>query len=225
MHTIAPGVYTLPLEFEWEGTTWTIHPAAVETETGLLLLDTGFSHHAEELDSHLREAGFSFADVELICVTHQDRDHAGAVREVTARTGAITLAHEDAVPYIEGKRDLLKGGDYPSQTVDIELVDGVVFRTAAGPMRVVATPGHTPGHISLYLSDEQLLIASDAITALEAFDGPDEDATLDMGTATASVGRLAEFDVTRTLCFHGGLVEHDAGRLQRIYESLSEKLV
>ncbi len=154
---------------------------------GSVPLDIGFSDPPEKPDLHLRETGFSFADVELVGVTHQDRDHAGAVRAVTVRTGVITLAHEDAVPYLEGERDRLKGGDYPFQTVDIELPDGVVFRTAAGPMRVVATP--------------------------------------DMGTATASLGRFAEFDVTRTLCFYGGLIEHDAGQLQRIYESLSEKLV
>lgn len=174
----------------------------------------------DPLESHLHEEGFSFDDVELVVLTHQDIDHAGALTDVTERTGATALAHTDDAPYIAGEQDLLKGGEYPFRHVDIELVDGVVFRTAAGKMQVVATPGHTPGHISLYLPDEKLLIAGDAITAEDAFDGPNEDATPDMTTAIESIGRLAELDVERTLCFHGGLIEHDTDRIQTIHENL-----
>lgn len=222
MEPIVPGVHALPLEFEWEGTTRLIHPAAVETESGLVLLDTGFRHHVEELETQLRDAGFGFEDVELIVITHQDRDHAGALAAVADETGATTLAHVDDAPYIAGDEALLKGGEYPDHHVDIGVVDGVVIQTAAGEMQVVATPGHTPGHISLYLPEENLLIAGDAITAEDAFDGPNEDATPDMGTAIESIGRLATLEVERTLCFHGGYVEHDPDRLQTMHSNLEE---
>lgn len=220
MESIASGVHTLPLDFEWDGTTRTIHPAVVETASGLILVDTGLPDHVNSIDSLLTAAGFAFADVQLVVLTHQDVDHAGGLDAVRERSGATTLAHTADAPFIAGERELLKGGDYPPVSVDIELVDGVTISTAAGPMRVVATPGHSPGHISLHLPDERLLIAGDAITAEDAFDGPNEAATPDMARAIDSIGRLAELDVVRTLCFHGGLVEHDPDRIAAIHESL-----
>lgn len=223
MESIAPGVYTLSLEFDFDGPTRPMYPAAVETDAGLVLVDTGFPGHVEAIEAQLEESGFGLDDVELVVVTHQDMDHAGALADIAARTGATTFAHTDEAPYVAGERPLLKDGEYPPVAVDVELVDGVVFRTAAGAMRVVATPGHSPGHVSLYLPQEKLLLAGDAITAEEAFDGPEEAATPDVGAAVDSVGRLAELDVERTLCFHGGLVEHDAGRIREMYEALRDE--
>lgn len=222
MNQIAPGIYTLPMEFEFQGETQLIHPAAIETGTGLILVDTGLPHHAGAIETTLDESGFGFDDIEIVVLTHQDPDHAGAVSEVKARSGATIVAHADDVPYIDGTRDPIKGGGdrYPPEPVDIEVVDGVVFRTLGGPMRVVATPGHTPGHVSLYFPDESLLIAADALTAQDEFGGPRPGATPDMDTAIDSVGRLAALDVERTLCFHGGLIDHDPDRIAAIHESL-----
>ena len=73
----------------------------------------------------------------------------------------------------------------------MEVVDGVCFRTAVGKVQIVATPGHTPGHVSLYVPDERLLIAGDALTADDEFGGPNEAFTPDMAAAVDSIGRLA----------------------------------
>jgi glyoxylase-like metal-dependent hydrolase (beta-lactamase superfamily II) len=221
MDAIAPGVYALPLAFEPGEDAPLMYPAAVETDRGLVLVDTGFADHLDAVESHLAEAGFGLDDVALVVVTHQDADHAGGLAALADRTDVTTLAHADEAPYIARERPLLKDREYPPARVDVELVDGVAFRTAAGEMRVVATPGHSPGHVSLYLPGERLLLAADAITAEEAFDGPNEAATPDMDAATDSVGRLAELAVERTLCFHGGLVEHDRDQLGRIHADLA----
>lgn len=223
MAEIAPGVHELPLEWELEGSPMAdLHPVAVETDSGLILVDAGFTDHADQLATQLDEAEFGYEAVELVVVTHQDIDHAGSLQAVTERSDAPVLAHTGDAPYIAGQKELLKQsvGSYPSVPVDVELVDGNRLLTAAGPMEVIATPGHTPGHIALYLPDEKLLLAGDAITADEAFDGPNVDATPDMPMAINSIGRLADLNVERTLCFHGGLVEHDPDRIRSIYEKL-----
>jgi glyoxylase-like metal-dependent hydrolase (beta-lactamase superfamily II) len=221
MRQIASGVYTLPLEYEFMGEQRVITPAALETERGLLLIDVGLPAHVEALETHFADAGFGFSDIETIVITHQDGDHAGGLKEGRERSGATVAAHVDDTPYIDGDRQPIKEDDhYPPAPVDIEVVDGVQFRTAAGPARVVAIPGHTPGHISLYLPDDHLLIAADALTAEDGLAGPIMKFTPDEPAAVESVGRLAELTVERTLCYHGGLVEHDADRIGAVYAAL-----
>jgi len=219
---LTEGVYDLPLDYEVEGTTRTIHPSAVETDFGLVLLDVGFDGETDRLDGALAALDHSLDDVELVVLTHQDGDHTGGLRDVRARTGATVLAHRADAPAIDGRAEPIKsrGERYPPAPVDVEIVDGVGFQTVAGEMRVVATPGHTPGHVSLYLPDAGLLVAADALTARDGrLNGPAERFTPDADAATESVGRLAALDVDRTLCYHGGLVEAGTERIREIYES------
>lgn len=223
MQWIVSGVYAFPLEYEFMGEQRTITPAAVETDRGLVLVDAGLPSHVDAIEAHLGDAGFGFDDVATVLVTHQDGDHAGGVADIAAWSDAAVVAHVDDAPYIAGDRPPIKSEDgerYPPTPVDIEVVDGVRFRTAAGPMRVVATPGHTPGHVSLYFPEERLLLAADALTADEELGGPNEPFTPDMAAAVESIGRLASLDIERTLCYHGGLVEHAPDRIGAIHDSL-----
>src|SRR5262249_9396564 len=94
--------------------------------------------------------------------------------------------------------------------VDEQLQDGARLDLAGG-VRVVFTPGHTPGHICLYHEPTRTLIAGDALTASEGqLMGPNPGATPDMPTAQQSVRKLAELDVRTIVCYHGGVVSEDA---------------
>lgn len=225
---ITDGVHTLPIEFEFMGDDVTIHPVAVETDRGLVLIDAGLPTTLDQLDARLADAGFEVGDVDLVLLTHHDTDHAGGLAEVVERSGATVLAHTAETPYVDGREDPIKddGSDTqaPSVAVDVEVVDGVAVRTRAGPMRVVETPGHCPGHVSLYLAEERLLVSADALTATggDGLAGPIPDFTPDMETAVDSVGRLAALDVDRVLCYHGGLVEEGSERIGEIHASLAE---
>ncbi len=90
--------------------------------------------------------------------------------------------------------------------------------TLAGGARVVFTPGHTPGHISLYLEGSKILIAGDALTAEGGYlNGPNPSVTLEMSTAIRSTQRLADLDIDTIVCYHGGVVSEDAnGQLRRV---------
>jgi glyoxylase-like metal-dependent hydrolase (beta-lactamase superfamily II) len=71
--------------------------------------------------------------------------------------------------------------------------------------KIVATPGHTPGHISLYLPDQGVVIAGDAM-ALEngvpAIANPQF--TLDPKAAKASMDKLLSLGADIYVCYHGG---------------------
>ena len=153
-------VYDLTLTGQQGDRELTTHPVAVETPTGLLLIDTGLPGQTDDLVDALAAAGADLGDVAGVVLTHQDPDHAGclvALRERAADargTPPTVYAHVADAPYVDGRAKPIKsdGDRYPPVAVDVELVGGTVFRTDAGPMRVVETPGHTPGHVA-YVSE------------------------------------------------------------------------
>lgn len=216
-------VHDLPLSYDREGRELVLHPAAVETPRGLLLADVGLPGSVDQLSVHIDELGYDWTDVWAVVLTHHDGDHVGALPGVLDRTDAVVFAPREEVPYVDGREEPLKGGESVGVPVDVELTGGVTVRTDAGPMRVVETPGHTPGHVSLVFPEAGLLVAGDALTAPgDALAGPNEEFTLDAEAATESVGKLAAFDVDRTLCYHGGFVPEGSDAIARVRDERSD---
>ncbi|PSQ16346.1 MBL fold metallo-hydrolase [Halobacteriales archaeon QS_8_69_26] len=219
---LTEGVHALPLEYEFEDREMTIHPAAVETDRGVILLDAGLPGSVEQISDGLAAAGLALSDVTKVLLTHHDGDHAGGLRELVDETGAEVLAHREEAPHVDGREAPVKGDAddrYPPVVVDVELVGSVRFRTAAGPMDVVDTPGHAPGHVSLFFPRSGLLVAGDALVSEGGeLSGPKPEFTPEMDRAMESVGALAHLDVERTHCYHGGTVEAGTGRIEEIYE-------
>jgi glyoxylase-like metal-dependent hydrolase (beta-lactamase superfamily II) len=222
--TLLEGVHSLAQTVEQGERTVTIHPAAVETPTGLLLVDVGYPGELDQLEEGLADAGLALDGVRAALVTHQDGDHAGALAELVDRTGAVVYAHEACAPYVDGREHPVKspkGQRYEPVDVDVELVDGVRFRTEAGPMDAVFTPGHAPGHVSLHFPDSGTLLAADALTADESgLQGPSEEFTLAMDEALDSAERLAERKIQEILCYHGGYVEADGDRVREVVAAM-----
>ena len=89
--------------------------------------------------------------------------------------------------------------------VDVFLSDGD-YMDWGGGCRVIATPGHTPGHIALYFEKESLVITGDAIVpenGAPAIANPQF--TLDMEQAVSSMRRLLNLGAKSFLCYHGGV--------------------
>ena len=108
--------------------------------------------------------------------------------------------------------------------VDEHLEDGERLDLAGG-IRVIFTPGHTPGHLSLYLERPKVLVAGDALTAEAGrLNGPNPPVTMDLREAALSVSRLAELDVKTIVCYHGGVVSEDANaQLRRVVRETSRE--
>lgn len=204
---------------------------------GPTLVDTSMPGHVDAVAEALAAEGFPIETLRRIVVTHQDIDHIGSLADVKKRSGAAILAHSVEAPYIDGSQPLYK---YPSQErldanpgmkemydriahapVDQFVEDGEVLDLAGG-VRVVHTPGHTPGHISLYLERSGTLISGDALTSENGrLNGPMERATPDMALAKESLRKLAALPrIERIITYHGGLVEDDAhGQLRALAEA------
>ncbi len=93
--------------------------------------------------------------------------------------------------------------------VDICLKDRDYFDFCGG-IEVISTPGHMPGHISIYHKESKSLIAGDALVieneelviALPQY-------TLDINEARNSVKKLLNYDIDRIICYHGGIYTKD----------------
>lgn len=217
------GVHTLPITVEYGSRTITLTPTLVETERGLVLIDAGPQGALEGIRTHLRTLGYALEDIWLVVLTHHDADHAGGVDDLLEAVDAVVATHREEAPYVTGERDPIKGdGDrYPPVDVDLELAGGVRVPTLAGPMDVLETPGHAPGHVSLHFPEDGLLIAGDALVADDddgSLSGPKPEFTPDTDRALESVGELADREIDHVVCYHGGYVDRGSERIRELYE-------
>ncbi|MGK9253618.1 MBL fold metallo-hydrolase [Paenibacillus humicus] len=219
-----------------------IHPVLLQDEDGATLIDTGMMGQYDLLVRAIEAEGLSVSDVKRIIVTHQDIDHIGSLHNLQVCTPHLEVyAHADERPYIEGELPLIKLSrerlskamppeqleallaNPPRGHVNRLVVDGERLPLQGG-IQIIHTPGHTPGHISLFMEKEGLLIAADALRVVNGeLVGPSEPVTPDMPQALRSLLKLAELPVQRVLCYHGGLYEKE-GISARIAEIAAEGL-
>ena len=163
---IANGVYVLPIpRGPQEPQSFLNLTLILDEENGNTLVDAGLPDQVEAIGAAMDEAGIGVRDLRRLIFTHQDLDHVGSGAALVRQSGAQVLAHPADTPHIEGSlRPLKPSPEMLEQRpqmrevlerleparVDERLEDGTRLDLAGGT-RVIFTPGHTPGHVSLYL--------------------------------------------------------------------------
>jgi len=169
---IAPGVFRIPTVGSWAVNSF----ALVDGDGSVTLVDTGVERAPARIVAGLAAIGKHPADVQRIVLTHAHPDHAGGAKELAARTGAPVAVHADDAGFVQSGESppsdrsytigrifaRLQDGRFPAVDVSEKLGDGQVLDVAGG-LRVVATPGHSPGHVSLLHQPTRTLITGDAI--------------------------------------------------------------
>jgi glyoxylase-like metal-dependent hydrolase (beta-lactamase superfamily II) len=154
----------------------------------VIVIDPG-----EDAGSVLEQVGER--EILAVICTHGHASHIAAAVEVAERDEAPTALHRaDRLLW----RTVHDGGD-----PEIEMADGGRFDVADVQLEVIHTAGHTPGSVSLYCEDLEVVFTGDALAASGPV--PDEGRFPDFpGQLTAIGERLLELPPsTRVLPGHG----------------------
>lgn len=201
MKSIATGVFQVP-GFS--------RSFIIDGDEGVTLIDTGLPGRSAGIIKALTSIGRSSRDVAAIVITHSHADHTGGAAALKGETGALIYASAvdapavrgdepealppflDKIPFLKPLFRLMPGAD------GVE-VDHLISESGAAvlpeDLRVIETPGHTPGHVSLLLDrDGGVLFVGDAAVATK--NGEVKRGRMNRSTPTfdASLRHVAEFD-------------------------------
>jgi glyoxylase-like metal-dependent hydrolase (beta-lactamase superfamily II) len=146
----------------------------VAGDDGLTLVDVGWAKAPHTLLAAVAGLGRRPADIRRVVLTHAHPDHVQGAAELRRRTGARILVHHADAPWLTDGRvppqgrsgaagrllDRLPKLHWTPFEADATLTDGDVVD---GGLRVLHTPGHSPGHIVLLHEPSGTLLAGDAL--------------------------------------------------------------
>lgn len=131
-----------------------------------VLIDTGYGSDAQETEQLIRDEGVSPSQLHLIVNTHYHSDHAGGNFHFQENYGTRIAAHKWEAALVNSRDPEACTSEWLDQPVDpyqvnVELTDQDEISTGNRVLKVLHTPGHTLGLISLYEPEEKVLICGD----------------------------------------------------------------
>ena len=170
-----------------------------------------------------------------IILTHGHFDHVGALAALLEEWDVPVYAHSSELPYLTGKSayppaDPTVGGGlmsavsflYPTGSTSIPNVRPIPYNETIAELpgwKFIHTPGHSPGHISLFREHDKVLIAGDAIVTTKAesvistllqtdeLSGPPKYLTCNWASAKLSVLKLTALQPEVVATGHGNVMK------------------
>jgi len=208
-----------------------VYPTLLWDQENIILVDCGFVGSLPILEEELHQHGLSVNQLTGLILTHHDHDHMGTAAALKKLNSNIKIySSSQEAPFISAQKKPLRlcqaeemqkslppeqqdfGKAFCNMLrqvepvgVDYLLHDGDHLDWCGG-CRVIATPGHTPGHISLFMENDSIIITGDAI-ALEDNQPviANPQFTLDIEQATKSMDKLLSINACSYYCYHGGV--------------------
>ena len=192
------GSRILPVEMELAagGQVFPLAAYVVVRGSEIAIVDTLVPGNADRIGGVIQAAGLGWDAVQHVIMTHYHPDHSGSVGDVSERAPRATIwAGEPDIPEIPLARQIQPAAD-----------GAEVFG-----LRIVATPGHTAGHVSVLDPQASTLLVGDAafniggtlVDVLPAF-------TADENQARQSIRSLGTLGFERALFGHGAPLDRGA---------------
>jgi glyoxylase-like metal-dependent hydrolase (beta-lactamase superfamily II) len=226
-----------------------------EPNTEWVLIDAGMPRSADMIISEAAKRFGKEAKPKAIVLTHGHFDHVGDILRLINRWNVPVYAHELELPYLTGKKDYppadttVDGGlvseispIFPNESINLS--DHVKALPSDGSVphmqewKWIHTPGHTPGHISLFREKDRALIAGDAFVTVRQeslykviiqdieVNGPPKYFTTDWKTAWESVKKLNNLEPNLAMTghgqpIHGEFLKEELSRLAENFDKLA----
>lgn len=173
---------------------------------GVVLVDTGPPGTGAAIGRAITSVGATWSDVTDIVLTHRHFDHVGGLAELAglASRAEVSAGADDAreIPF--------EGGRAVRPLADGDLVGG---------LRVLHTPGHTPGHLSLLHEAESLLLIGDLVGTTDgALDFGPAAFTADPEVNRQSLWRMVDLQTDRILFSHGEEVPNVRSAIRQLLD-------
>ena len=213
-------IITLKLLFKMGEIKFYIYPVILKNNDDLILIDTGYPMFLPLIENAFEAKGLNIQNLRQVILTHHDHDHIGAVKELVTKYPFVKVkCSTEQIPYVLGKKKSLRleqaerfGADdgFIQMLKSVEYLDSVLELTdneiICDGVKVIETPGHMPGHISIYIEPMKTLISGDMLTSEGGILRiADEQFVLDKEAEINSLKKIVNLDIEKIICFHGGV--------------------
>lgn len=218
-----------------------------------VLIDAGMPNSAEEIIAVAENRFGANARPKAIILTHGHFDHVGAIIELIKHWNVPVYTHSLELPYVTGEQNYpqpdptVNGGliakmspIFPHESIQLGSNVSTLPSDGSVPhmpgFHWIHTPGHSPGHISLFRSEDGALIVGDAfvtvkqeslykvLTQTKEISGPPRYLTTDWQAAYESVKKLKELRPSVAITGHGLAMEGEelTENLQKLVDDFDQ---
>lgn len=129
----------------------------VATPEGHILLDRGTHKMAAVVFPNIVKLGFMPADIKVMLISHAHYDHMETMERIRRVTGATVAALEAEIPALVSGHDLGRNETWGHEPIEVGRIlrSGDDIRLGGSTVKVIWTPGHTPGTATYFIDTEE----------------------------------------------------------------------